>query len=86
MSKSGKPVSHTHVFGGPLQITPKTTSGGEEPAELLQNIEREPKFVVLKKIRVVSQECCTFLLVVCGRIGQSPSRALKQCFGNFPAF
>jgi hypothetical protein len=48
--------------------------------QLLKNIERQLEFVVIEKLAISGQECCTFLLIVRGRTGQSTSRALQQRF------
>ena len=54
-------------------------------AELLENIERQHKFIVLQKLPVLGQESCIFLLVVCGRVRQSIAGTREQRFGGSPA-
>jgi hypothetical protein len=73
-------------FRGSLQITPEPTASRYQMTQLLKNIERQLEFVVIEKLAISGQECCTFLLIVRGRTGQSTSRALQQRFRNPPAF
>jgi hypothetical protein len=50
-------------------------------AEFLENIERQPKFVVFKKLPILRQKCRMLPVV---EFGQSMACSLQHGFGDLP--